>query len=64
MSVTECKSESPGEALERFEKALMDYQHALTIHRLDFDTEDDLPNLKAKMETAKEELLTWLSYIP
>ena len=57
MSLTECKSESPQEALERFEEALRNKIYSDTNYL--FSTKEE-----QVYREAKAELLTWLSYIP
>ena len=57
MSLTDCKSESPQEALERFEEALRNMIYSDT-HYLDSTEQEH------KYREAKAELLTWISYIP
>ncbi len=57
MSLTDCKSESPQEALERFEETLRNKIYSDT-HYLD-STEQE-----KEYQKTKAELLTWLSYIP
>lgn len=57
VSLTDCKSESPQEALDRFEEAV------LWNHITSGLPKDDEVKLRAvsKYETAKAELLTWMS---
>lgn len=57
MSLTNCKSESPQEALERFEQALRNKIYADT-HYLSSTEEEQV------YQEAKAELLVWMSYIP
>lgn len=57
MSLTDCKSESPQEALERFEEALRNKIYTDTYYL-------DSTEQEKEYKKAKEELLTWLSYIP
>ena len=60
MSATDGRTESPQEALENFEKA------TIWNHITGSLPEDDEVRIQAvnKYETAKAELLVWLSYIP
>lgn len=66
MSLTDCKSESPQEALENFEKAIRQQeQYHSDIHHYgesDIDISDE--TVDSKYEKAKAELLIWMSYIP
>ena len=57
MSLTDCKSATPQEALERFEEALRNKIYSDTNYLS--STEEE----KVYRE-AKAELLIWLSYIP
>jgi len=59
MTLTECKSSSPKEALERFEEAVRLHE-GLQNDRNQFDPEE----VNADYKEAKAELLVWLSYIP
>lgn len=58
MSLTDCKSESPQEALENFEKAVRAHE-MLGAH-----DPEDWQGIEEEYKSAKAELLTWLSYIP
>lgn len=60
MSLTNCKSETPQEALAIFEKA------AIWNHITSGLPQTDEMRMKAvkDYETAKAEVLTWMSYIP
>lgn len=57
MSLTDCKSDSPQEALEKFEEALRNMIYSNTYY-LDSTEQEE------KYRKAKAEMLTWLSYIP
>lgn len=57
MSLTDCKSDSPQEALERFEEALRNKIYSDTYYL-------DSTEQEKKYQKAKAELLTWLSCIP
>lgn len=57
MSLTDCKSDSPQEALERFEEALRNKIYTDTYYL-------DSTEQEKKYQKAKAELLIWLSYIP
>lgn len=57
MSLTDCKSKSPQEALERLEQALRNKIYADT-HYLSSTKEEQV------YREAKAELLVWMSYIP
>ena len=57
MSLTDCKSESPQEALERFEEALRNKIYADTQYL-------DSTEQEQNYQKAKAELLVWMSYIP
>lgn len=57
MTLTDCKSESPQEALERLEEALRNKIYTDTYYL-------DSTEQEQKYQKAKAELLTWLSYIP
>lgn len=59
MSITECKCESPQEALERFEEAVRNHTG------LNKDTHfHEYVSITEEYKAAKAELLTWMSYIP
>lgn len=57
MYLTNCKSDSPQEALERFEEALRNKIYSDTYYL-------DSTEQEKEYQKAKAELLTWLSYIP
>lgn len=57
MSLTDCKSDSPQEALEKFEEALRNKIYTDTYYL-------DSTEQEKKYQKAKTELLIWLSYIP
>lgn len=56
MSLTECKSATPQEALERLEEALRNKIYADTYYLVSTEQEQEY-------REAKAELLTWISYI-
>lgn len=58
MSLTDCKSKSPQEALENFEKAVRAHE------MVGAQDPEDRPGIEEEYEIAKAEMLTWLSYIP
>lgn len=58
MSLTDCKSDSPQEALENFEKAVR------THEMLGAQDPEDWQGIEEKYKSAKQELLIWISYIP
>lgn len=57
MSLTSCKSDSPQEALEKFEKALRNKIYSDTYYL-------DSTEQEKEYQKAKAEMLTWLSHIP
>lgn len=64
MSLTDCKSESPQEALKRFEEAVTSQeQYHYDINQYG-DSELDSTKAQAEYKEAKAEMLVWLSYIP
>ena len=58
MHLTDCKSRTPREALENFEKAVRAHE------MIGAQDPEDRPGIEEEYETAKAELLTWMSYIP
>lgn len=58
MTLTDCKSRTPREALENFEKAVRAHE------MVGAQDPEDRPGIEEEYETAKAELLTWMSYIP
>lgn len=64
MSLTDCKSDSPQEALERFEAAVdavSNYQSDILNYG---DSDKSFDEIYSEYKSAKAEMLTWLSYIP
>lgn len=57
MSLTSCKSDSPQEALEKFEEALRNKIYSDTYYL-------DSTEQEKEYQKAKAEMLTWLSHIP
>ena len=57
MSMTDCKTKSPKEALEQFEDALRNKIYAENNY-LDSSAQEEL------YRKARAELLVWMSYIP
>ena len=58
MSLTDCKSESPREALENFEKAVRAHE------MIGAQDPEDRPGIEEEYKAAKAELLVWFSYLP
>lgn len=59
MSITECKCESPQEALERFEEAVRNDEHHKTMVTLHGES-DGQEEAQQEYEEAKADLLIWM----
>lgn len=64
MSLTDCKSESPQEALKRFEEAVRSQEQYHSDINQYGDSELDFTKVQTEYKEAKAELLIWMSYIP
>ena len=58
MRLTDCKSRTPREALENFEKAVR------AVEMRGSQDPEERPGIEEKYLKAKEELKIWMSYIP
>lgn len=64
MSITECKCESPQEALVRFEEAVRAQEQYHSDVNQYGESMLDFTTVQVEYKAAKAELLIWMSYIP
>lgn len=64
MSLTDCKSESPQEALERFEVSVRAQEMYISEVKHHGESDIDSNEVNKNYDEAKAELLIWMSYIP
>lgn len=64
MSITNCKSESPQEALDRFEKAVRKQEQFKSDILHNGESAFSYVETNNAVKAAKTEVLIWMSYIP